>query len=626
MTAPAAVRAARVEARVLRDRLRPPPDLTVSAWADAYRVLSREASAEPGRWSTARAPYQRGIMDAFSEPGIDTVVVMSAAQVGKTDIFLNVIGYHIDQDPAPILVLQPTLDMGHAFSKDRLAPMLRDTPRLSHRVAPVKSRDSGNTLLHKTFLGGHVTIAGANSAASLASRPIRVFLGDEVDRWPRSAGSEGDPWNLGAKRTATFWNRKLGAFSTPTVKGESRIEEAYEEGDQRRYWVPCPDCGEFQALKWANVHWEHGDPSTARYGCEHCGSLLDEAQKLPMLLGGEWRAEFPGRPVASFHLSALYSPWRTWEEVVREFLASKGNPERLRVWVNTDLGETWEEEGDRVEPDALLLRREKYPADVPAGAAVLTAGVDVQGDRLEAVVKGWGRGEESWLIDQVQLWGDPGQPDVWRSLEETLFNQTFAHEHGATLRVACTCVDSGGHHTEAVYRWVRQHRSRRVYAVKGVGGEGRPLVGRPSKANKWGVKLIPVGTDTAKDAIFARLRILPAESPEGPEPTPGLMHFPDWADPEYFAQLTAEKVVTRYHMGRQRRTYEKTRPRNEALDLEVYAMAALIILGPGTVNNLGNLVDELAGHDPAPDGDAAPRRPARKAPGRGRGRGFVGRW
>lgn len=618
MTAPAVARAARVERRVLRERLRPPPDLTVSGWADSYRILSREASAEPGRWATDRAPYQRGIMDAFSEPGIDTVVVMSAAQVGKTDILLNVIGYHVDQDPSPILVLQPTVEMGHAFSKDRLAPMMRDTPRLASRVAPVKSRDSGNTILHKKFLGGHITIAGANSAASLASRPIRLFLADEVDRFPPSAGSEGDPVALGTKRTATFWNRRIGLVSTPTTRGASRIEEAYLEGDQRRFHVPCPGCNTYQVLRWANVKWEGSDPATARYACEGCAELLDESAKLPMLLAGEWRAEHPGRPVASFHLSALYSPWTTWEDGVREFLAAKGNPERLRVWVNTYLGETWEEDGERIDSDALLLRRETYAAEVPAGAAILTAAVDVQGDRLELLIKGWGRGEESWLIDWTQLWGDPGAPEVWAALEAALFARSWTHASGATLTVSAVGVDSGGHHTEAVYRWVRKHRVRRVFALKGVGGEGRPLVGRASRANKWGVKLLPIGVDTAKDAIYARLRIA--------EAGPGFMHFPDWADPEYFAQLTAEKVVTRFHSGRPRRTYAKTRPRNEALDLEVYALAALIAMGPGVVNNLGNLVDQLTATKPKqeeqPAAALSPRLPRRP----GKGRGFAGRW
>ncbi len=594
-TAKAAWRRSR--AALFRTILAPPPKLTISEWADRYRMLSREASAEPGKWRTSRAPYQRGILDAFSEPMVERVVVMSSAQVGKTEVINNVAGYFMDQDPAPILVVQPTLEMAEAWSKDRLAPMLRDTPRLRGKVAPVRARDSGNTLLHKNFPGGHLTAVGANSAAGLASRPIRIVLGDEIDRYPASAGAEGDPVTLATKRTATFWNRKIGLFSTPTIKGFSRIEAAFVEGDQRYYHVPCPDCAHLQRLVWSNLKWDDNRPETAHYVCDNCGVCIEEAQKHRMLEAGVWIAKNPGSRIASFHLSALYSPWARWEELVREWLDSQGNPERLKVFVNTVLGETWEEEGERITPEGLRAHCSEYPAEVPAGVGLLVAAVDVQGDRLELLVKGFGRGEESWRICHQQIWGDPGREEVWAELETWLL-RSWQHEAGAMLQVAATAIDTGGHHSEQVYRFVAPRAGRRVWAIKGHAQPGRPVWGRPSRQNRFGARNVPVGTDTAKDLIFARMKIHQA--------SPGYMHFPafhsatpdshrgfDRCDDEYLAQLASEKVVTRYVKGRPVRSYEKVRPRNEALDLEVYALAALLSLGSMTVNSLGSFVDEL---------------------------------
>lgn len=307
--------------------LKPPPNLTVSDWADAERKLSPEASAEPGQWITSRAEYQRGIMNAFSDPTIETVVVMSSAQVGKTEILNNVIGYHVAQDPSPMLVVQPTLDMAQTWSKDRLAPMLRDTPVLSGLVKDPRARDSGNTTLHKVFPGGHITSCGANSPASLASRPVRIVLCDEVDRYPLSAGSEGDPVSLARKRATTFWNRKIGLFSTPTVKGVSRIEQAWEESDKRRFHVACPDCETYQPLIWAQVSWT--EPHDARYTCSHCGSLWDDGQRVRSIRKGKWIASGETKKVAGFHLSGLYSPWTPLADAVEDFLQAKNNQRRF---------------------------------------------------------------------------------------------------------------------------------------------------------------------------------------------------------------------------------------------------------------------------------------------------------
>lgn len=514
-------------------------------------------------------------MDAVSDPTIETVVVMASAQVGKTEVVNNVVAYHIDQDPCPILVLQPTLEMAQTWSKDRLAPMLRDTPCLRGRVRDARARDSGNTMLHKQFPGGHITMCGANSPAGLASRPIRVVLSDEVDRYPFSAGTEGDPVGLAEKRTTTFFNRKRVRTSTPTIKGVSRIEAAFLASDRRRYHVPCPHCDHMQVLRWHNIQWDKDEdganlPETAAYFCEDCGAQITDADKARVLARGEWRAEVEFNGVAGFHLSALYSPWVTFAEIAREFLAAKHSPERLQVWTNTVLGEPYEEEGQQADDGALLSRREVYGPIVPEGAGLLTAGVDVQADRLEIEVLAWGLASETWSMETRVIPGDPTKPDVWRDLDDYLLTP-WTHEHGQVMRVACACVDTG-YLTDEVYKFVRPRLARRVFPVKGIAGAGKPISGRPSKANSGQVPLYPVGVDTAKDALFARLRIT--------DPGPGYQHFTSDHDEEYFLQLCAEKKTTRFVKGFPVPSWTKTRARNEALDIRVYAMAAYAILNP----------------------------------------------
>ena len=508
-------------------------------------------------------------MDALSDPLIETVVMMSSAQVGKTEILNNAIGFFISQDPSPMLVVQPTLDMAQTWSKDRLAPMLRDTPILAGLVKDPRSRDSGNTTLHKVFAGGHVTACGANSPSSLASRPVRVVFCDEVDRYPVSAGSEGDPVALARKRATTFWNRKIFLCSTPTNKGASRIEASYEESDQRKFHICCPDCKQEQTLKWSQVKWDTDKPETAKYVCEECGSLWDDNQRAKAIKKGRWLASKPIGKIAGFHLSALYSPWSPLEDGVRDFLEAKKQPATLRVWVNTYLGESWEEDGDGVDDYSLSERAEDWGDIVPADGLILTAGVDVQDDRLEAEIVAWGKDEESWSIAYKTIYGDPSGPLVWRDLDEFLYG-VYEHEYGEEMSVRATCIDSGGHHTQAVYKYVSTRESRRIFAIKGVGGEGKPMVGKPSKNNIGKIKLFPVGVDTIKYELFSRLKIT--------EHGAGYCHFPQGRDPEYYKQLTAEKIATRYHKGFARREFVKTRTRNEALDVRVYAKAALALL------------------------------------------------
>jgi len=558
--------------------LRPPPTLTVSEWADRERRLSPEASAEPGRWDTSRAEYQRAIMDAVADPSVHTVVIMSSAQVGKTEVILNVLGFHIDQDPAPILMLQPTLDMAQAFSKDRLAPMVRDTPALHGKIKEARSRDSGNTLLHKAFPGGHVTMAGANSPSSLASRPVRIVLCDEVDRYPASAGTEGDPVTLARKRSTTFWNRKLVLTSTPTIKGQSRIEAAYGESDKRRLWVPCPHCDEHQVLRWSQVRWPEDRPDAAQYACTECGALWTDGERWQAIRRSEWRAEGESHGVAGFHLNELCSPWVMLSDMVSAFLAAKGDPDRLRAWVNTSLGETWEERGETVAAEGIDALRESYgPEALPDDVRVITAGVDTQGDRLEVEFVGWGEGEESWGVEYHVLYGDPAQPAVWEDLDALLL-QSWETESGRTIRLSSAAIDSGGHHAEAVLSFCRARFRRRVYAIKGQAGQGKPVWPLRASRTRTRDNVFMVGVDTAKDAIYSRLKI--------EEPGPGYCHLPadpstgydrDWAE-----QVTSEQRMTRYREGRPYSVWVLPGgKRNEALDCRVYAYAALKALPKG---------------------------------------------
>lgn len=601
--------------------LAPEPKLNAAEWANTYRFLSRESSAEAGKYSTDRAPYQRGILEACSDPLIEEVVWVSAVQLGKTEIELNIIGFYIDQDPAPILVVLPSEKPdANAWSTDRIAPMLRDTPRLQGKVRDAQARNSGNRILHKAFPGGHLTLVGSNSPSGLSSRPIRVVLFDEIDRFAISAGAEGDPVTLAEKRTSTFWNRKIIKVSSPTITGLSRIERDWKRSDQRYFEVPCPSCGHFQRLVFKDpkteeprLVWERDRPETARYLCVACGVLIEEREKLRMLLAGRWMASNPGSRVAGFHLSSLYSPWTRWETIAREFLDAKDDVTLLRPFVNTRLGEWWDEPGERTDVTALSARREAY-ALVPSTVGVLTAGVDVQANRLELAVYGWGAGEETWTIAHHRIYGDPEFEDVWQRLE-TLLAKPYAREGGGEFRIRACGIDSSAF-THAVYRFVRSRQGRGIFALKGSSLAGQALLGRPSKKpNKHGVRIWPVGVDTAKDVLFPRLRRA--------KPGAGYIHFPqvqdDGLDDEYLAQFGAEKIVRRESGGTWVREYVKIRDRNEAIDLYVYAYAALYSLGRGVVDHLGELAAKRA---PAPDAPVAPS-PIARPPRRG---GWIRNW
>ena len=597
--------------------LRPPPRLTISQWADEYRQLSREASSEPGRWNTARAEYQRAIMDAISDPLTHTVVVMSSSQVGKTEILLNAIGYHVAHDAAPLLMLQPTVEMAETVAKDRIAPLIRDTPCLTSLVAEPLSRSGGNTILHKQFPGGHLTLAGANSPASLASRPVRVVFADEVDRYPPSAGTEGDPITLVRARQKTFHNRTLVLTSTPTIKGVSRIEQAYAESDQRVYRVPCPHCAEWQRLEWSSVLWPPARPELAAYHCKACGAEWTDAQRWAATRRGRWepRAEFRG--VAGFHLSELNSPWSRVADMARSFVDAKESrsQERMRAWINTTLGETWEQDGERVDESGIASRVEHWDGE-PDEVLFRTAGVDVQDDRLEVEVVGWGRDEESWSLDYRVIFGDPSGPALWQDLDRYLLDQA----------PAATCVDSGGHHTQAVYKFCRERLRRRVYAIKGMAGPGRPVwPKRSSKGLAGKAVLFLVGVDAAKDQVFAHLKL----TTHGP----GYCHFPTDRDDQYFAGLASETVVTRYSKGFPVREYRKRAGvRNEPLDCRVYAYTAMISVNPKWPSLAAAKARRIAERQDAEAEEAAqsqettPSHPPPRAPIRPPRPSFVKRW
>lgn len=563
--------------------MKPPPELTLSQWADTYRVLSAESSAEPGRWHTDKAPYQREIMDAIGDPHIRRVVIMCAAQLGKTELLLNILAYFMAYSPAPILVMQPTLDMGQTFSKDRLAPMLRDTPALRGLV-DVKSRYSGNTIMKKNFPGGHVTIVGANSATGLASRPIKVLLADEVDRYPGSAGTEGDPLSLAQKRQTTFWDKKTVMVSTPVIKGHSRIETEFNQSTKEEWNIPCPKCGHYQPLVWANVIFNPDDlTKEPLYKCERCGHEAGEYAWKAQGIKGKFVAENPEAETRGFHLNTLASTFCGWKEIVQKFLVAKeqldqGNPEGMKVWVNTELGETWEERGESVEDVELFNRREIYDAEVPEDVLVLTAGVDVQDDRFEVEVVGWGVGKESWGIRYQKIYGDMLKEQVWADLDNFLLSG-FTKKDGSVLHILSTCIDSGGHHTDQVYRFTKERYERRVWAIKGKGGSEVSFIRNPTTNNRVKTPLFIIGVDAGKALIYQRLK----HETKGPN----YCHFPEneaaGYDATYFKGLTSEKMVVRFKKGRSVIVWElkdSSYKRNEPLDLRNYAMAALEIANP----------------------------------------------
>ena len=576
--------------------LMPDPEMMVSDWADKNRHLSQKASAEPGRWRTERTPYLREIMDCLSPVSPhQRVVFMKGAQIGGTEAGQNWIGYTVHLAPGPMMIVQPTVETAKRWSKQRLAPMIDDTPAISRLIKAPRERDSGNTVLTKEYQGGVMIITGANSAVGLRSVPVMYLFCDEIDGYPSDVEGEGDPVSLAEVRTGTFSRKKIFLVSTPTIKGFSRIEREYEDSDKRKYHVPCPFCDHYQQIIWDRIKWPKAMDGTPQlddiaYQCSRCEKLIPDHHKTDMLARGQWVAEAPGPgKSAGFHLSSLYSPlgWVSWAKIAAEFIEAKKDTELLKTWINTRLGETWEEEGEQPDDNYLFSRREDYGPEIPAGGVVLTCGADVHPDRIEAEVVAWGIGQESWSITYEVFRGSTSEQEVWKELDDFLM-QEWRHVSGVPIRIACACIDSGDQ-TQEVYMFVKPRQMRRVFAVKGSSIAGHPLVGRPSKNNIGGVQLFSIGTDTAKDVIYGRLKIA--------DPGAGFMHFPTGYDQEYFLQLTAEKIVTKMVKGFPVRAYKLTRERNEALDVRVYALAALVILNADmdkVAENLQKKAEEIA--------------------------------
>lgn len=565
---------ARVRARGWRRGWTMPRPLPLPEWADAYRVLPREGASEPGRWRTERTEYLREIMHCLSpaHPS-QRVVLMASTQVGKTECGNNWVGSTIHQDPGPMMCVVPTQMLAKRWSKQRLDPMIEATPVLRSLIKPARARDSGNTTLLKEFPGGVLVIAGANSAVDLRSMPVRYLFADEVDGYPTDVDGEGSPLTLAERRTATFPRRKVFIASTPTIKDASVIEAEYLSSDQRRYYVPCPHCDHKQTLRADNLL------DDGMYLCEACKTPIAHHHKTAMLAAGEWRAENPAGTYPGFHLSSLYSPvglGYTWAEIAAERAKAldSGDPEKLQTYYNTLLGEPYEDETGKMAWEHLKARAGGYASrTVPRGCLMLTAGVDVQDDRLAVLIVGWGRAERAWVIDWVEIPGDPESDALWAQLDE-LLDRTLRNAYGVEMRVLCAAVDTGGHHTHAVYNYcrVRQHRLR--VAVKGSRYPHRPVIaGRPSAQDvntlggvlKAGVDLWHVGADTAKGAIFGRYHADTAE----PDRDRHRIRFPHDLPDDFYQQITAERYDVQGARWR-----KLNGRRNEGLDCLVYAYAA----------------------------------------------------
>ena len=578
----------------------PPEDLTVSEWADRYRRLSPESSAEAGPWRTSRTPYLKEPMDAFTDPSVRRIVIVAGSQIGKTECELNCLAYIMDQDPGTVLFVQPTLEDAKKFSKLRVEPMVRDCPRLRRKVHNVERGQKGSkTVLQKSFPGGMLMMVGSNAASALASTPARYIIGDERDRWALSAGREGDPWKLAEARQTTFYNAKSIEVSTPTVKGASNIETAYASGTQERWVTRCPECGEWHDIVFDDIRFDFeseringrkvyrlkGEPE---WLCPSCGCLVSERRMREA--PSRWRADNPGAlestHTRSFWLNAFCSPWTPWSKVCLSFLESRDDPQRLQVVYNTLFGRLWEDRGDLVGEDEMLARREDYgtrpdgtPVELPDGALVVTVGVDVQDTRLEYEVVGHGRWGETWGVEKGVIMGRPDADEVWERLDGVV-DHVWRYRDGMGVRASVTCVDSGGHYTQEVYERCRERQPRRVFAIKGKGGESVPYTSVPTQVTIRDKRrkcwLYTVGVDAGKAQIMASLKVQ--------EPGPKYCHFPRGRgyDEAYFFGLLSERLVLSTTPTGNRWRWEKIpgHERNEALDCRNYALAGLELLNP----------------------------------------------
>lgn len=600
--------------------MQPKPRLNIWQWAEKYRYVAKGVSAKtlecPRLYSTADAPHQKKMLEAPTDPAVHTTVYIGASQVmGKTEVFNNILGYHMDWEPRSAVVMYPQLDAAEKYSKKKFTPMVEATPCLSKILRPARSRDSGNTILTKDFLGGALYFVGANSSASLRGASGAVLLGDECDSYPPSCGSEGDPIELLFKRGESFPRCVKLLASTPTIKGQSVIWDWWEASDQQFWFVPCAKCGAHQVLKWSQVLWgksrlqrlvDLGQLTDADrlsqiansqgavdavYECEHCHAHLSDRQRLDMYYAGEWRATAPFRGVRGFHLNGIYVPWpchkgfqnRLHQMAEEHLRAVKKGEAALQVWTNTFLCELWEVAAEALDHKPLLERAEDYtPEKVPGQVVIVFASIDVQGDRLECESIGLGEDDETWGLEYRKFYGDTEQDEVWTDLANHLSSRRYQREDGAVLPITATAIDTR-HKPHKVRAFAKGAGIVRVFPVYGVGGDSPILV--TTRFNKhYRLRTFAVCDKQAKDTLFARLRIV--------EPGPRYMHYPKgqgFAE-EYFLQLTAEVLKKSKVRGVVVHRYEKVRERNEALDIRKYFLAAVDILKP----NLTAIAKHLA--------------------------------
>jgi len=604
--------------RRARSFLRPPPNLKPSQWAEA-NIQIPVGNAVPGPMRFDNAPYQREVIDMTVEPSCSRITLMWGAQVGKTQTALAAQAYRIGFNPVSQLMMQPSQGDLTTWLETKFNPLVDANDKLQDLIAKPRGRDGVNNQRMKSYPGGFLMFSWSGSPKTMRGRSAPFIVCDETDGYDRT--DEGHPVGLLWQRAATFGDQRLLLeISTPTIKGASWIESAFEEGDQRYFYVVCPHCDHKQVLKWGQVSWDKNDDGlhlseTAVYHCEGdgCGTVWNDGERCAAIrnaerLGGGWIAKKPFRGHASYHLSELYSCFRNLKDIVQSFLDKKAAGD-LQTFVNVSLAETWEEEGDKLEADTLMARAKEFGAQAPMGVGVVTAGIDMQGDRLELEVVGWGLGEESWSLGYKTLWGDPLRPDVWKELDEFL-EETWTHETGVELRVAAACLDTGGEagYTQAAYDYARKRLGRKVFAIKGVGGWGRPIVTAPSKIKQRGVRpvqLFPIGVDEAKVVVAQRARIS--------EPGPGYNHFPLTRDPNWYDMFTAEALRTRKVKGFTVREWHNVRPRNEAFDCRVYAYAALRILNPN-IPRLVRALEEQGRDIELPEVPQAEPTPVEKPP------------
>ena len=568
--------------------VRPIPLMTISDWSDNNRFLSSESSAEPGPWRTSRTPYLKQIMDNLSpNTPVTDVVVIKGVQLGFTESGLNAVGCYIDIAPCPIMYVMPTIEMSKGISESRIDPMIEMSPSLKRRVKTARSRDSGNTKFTKRYPGGVLVLSGANSAASLRSRPVKVLVLDEVDAYPLSVDGEGSPIALAEKRTSTFGSkRKIYKLSTPTIEGQSVIEAEYEKTDKRKFFVPCPHCDHEQELIFENLKWTAGDHSSAMYFCTECGTGIEERFKPRMLEAGRWVATDPESSTPykkGYHINSLYSPlgWLSWAQIAEQWEDAQDDVNLMRVFVNTILGETYRDKGEAPPWENLYNRREAYTINiVPADVEFLTAGVDIQKDRIELEIVGWCRNKRSYSIDFRVLVGETSNREVWDELAKVV-GETWTTESGAGMPLRMMAIDTG-YNTQYVYDFCRRFDVTRVIPVKGQDSQ-QVMVAPPRQVDvtasgkKIGrTKVWHVGVSLIKSEVYGFLR--QEKNEEGVVPHRYCL-FPQY-DTHYFKGLTAEQLELRINnRGYRVYTWVKKYQRNEPLDCRVYARAAASVVG-----------------------------------------------